>query len=105
MALMILAGHSDPKVDEAAASAVEGLLARKRLPYWTPQALELVLQRYGDRKAAKKIEALEKGCCDWNEDGLRALWRTAQRELGIPKVVPLKMEEREVRGVGSETPD
>lgn len=103
--LRILAGHPDPKVDEAAASAIEGLLGQERLAYWTPDAMKLVLERYGDRQAEKKLEALQKDCCDYDEDGLRTLWRTAQRELGIPKVVPLKIVKREVRGVGAETPD
>lgn len=103
--LKLLAGQADPKVDEAAASAIEGVLGERDLPYWTPTALELVLQRYGDKQAAKKIETLQKGCCDYDEKGLRTLWRTAQRELGIPKVVPVKMGGRKVRGVGAETPD
>lgn len=103
--LRLLARHADPKVDEAAASAIEGVLGEKDLPYWTPTALELVLQRYGDKQAAKKIEKLQKGCCDYDEKGVRTLWRTAQRELGIPKVTPVKMAERKVRGVGAETPD
>jgi hypothetical protein len=103
--LRLLARHADPKVDAVAASAIEGVLGEKELPYWTATAVTLVLQRYGDKQAAKKIERLQKGCCDYDEKGLRALWRTEQRELGIPKVVPLKMAEREVRGVGAETPD
>jgi hypothetical protein len=103
--LRILARHADPKVDAAAASAIEGVLSEKELPYWIPTALELVLQRYGDKQAAKKIEKLRKGCCDYNEKGLRTLWRTAQRELGILKVAPVKTGGREVRGVGAETPD
>ena len=51
------------------------------------------------------VEKLQKGCCDYDEDGLRTLWRTAQRELGIPKVVPVKTGGRKVCGVGPETPD
>jgi len=105
MALRLLAGYPDRQVDEASASAIEGLLSQEQLPYWTPESLKLVLERYGDRKAAKKIEALKKDCCDYDEDGIRTLWRTAQRDLGIPKVVPLKIVKREVRGVGAETPD
>lgn len=103
--LRILARHADPKVDAAAASAIEGVLGEKDLPYWTPTALELVLLRYGDKQAAKKIGKLQKGCCDYDEKGLRALWRRAQQELGIPKVAPVKRAERVVRGVGAETRD
>lgn len=103
--LKLLARHPDPKVDEAAASALAAVINEKHLPYWTATVLELVLQRYGDRQAAKKIGALQKGCCDYDEKRLRTLWRTAQRELGIPKVVPVKIAEREVRGVGADTPD
>jgi hypothetical protein len=103
--LKLLAGQADPKLDEAAASAIEGVLGQERLPYWAAESLKLVLQRYGDRQAEKKIEALWKRCCDHDEEGLRALWRTAQRGLGIPKVVPVKIVEREVQGVGAETPD
>jgi hypothetical protein len=103
--LTLLAGQAGPKLDAAAASAIEGVLGQERLPYWTAESLKLVLQRYGDRQAEKKIGALWKRCCDYDEDGLRALWRTAQRELGIPKVVPVKIVEREVRGVGADTPD
>jgi hypothetical protein len=100
--LRLLARHADPKVDAAAASAIEGVLGEKELPYWAATAVALVLQRYGDRQAAKKIERLQKGCCDYDEKGLRTLWRTEQRELGIPKVAPVKMGGR---GVGAETPD
>lgn len=103
--LRILAGYSDPKVDKAAASAIEGWMGQKKLPYWIDQALQLVLERFGDRQAAKKIGALRKGCCDLDQDGLRALWRSAERDLGIPKVVPLKIAHRKVRGVGPDTPD
>ncbi|HEX6901319.1 MAG TPA: hypothetical protein VF789_16460 [Thermoanaerobaculia bacterium] len=103
--LRILARHADPKVDEAAASAIEGVLGEKDLPYWTSTALEFVLLRYGDKQAAKKIGKLQKGCCDYDEKGLRTLWQRAQRELGIPKVAPVKTGGRKVRGVGPETPD
>lgn len=39
MALKVLAGFPDPKVDETAAAAIEGLLGQERLPYWIDQAL------------------------------------------------------------------
>ncbi len=105
VALMILAGHPDPKVSETAAAAIEGLLGQERLPYWIGQALQLVLERFGDKQAAQRIKTVREGCCDLDEDGIRILWRSAQRELGIPKVVPLKVARREIRGVGPETPD
>jgi hypothetical protein len=105
MILKVLAGYHDSKVDETAASALEGLLGEKRLPYWTEQSLKLVLQRFGDPKAAERVARLRNGCCDFDEDGARALWRSAQQELSIPKVIPLRPVFRKVGGVGPQTPD
>jgi hypothetical protein len=104
MMLRILARHRDPKVDTTAAAAIEGLLGQTELPYWIGDAMQLVFERFGVPQAAKRIGALRKGCCDIDEDGLRTLWRTAQRELGIPKVVPLQVAQRKVRRTGPETP-
>lgn len=107
MTLKVLAKFPDPRVDETAAAAIEGLLGQERLPYWIDQALTLVLQRFGDRAAKKRVAALpeKEECCGLKEDEVRALWRSAQRELGIPKVAPLRVASRKVRGVGPETPD
>lgn len=102
--LRILARHPDPKVDTTAAAAVEGLLGEEHLPYWIAEAMRLVFERFGDRQAATRLAPFREDCCDIDEDALRVLWRTAQRELGIPKVVPLQVAQRKVRRTGPDTP-
>lgn len=105
MTLKILAGHADPRVDETAVAALEDVFGEKQLPYWIDQALVLVLERFGDRKAAKRAKGFLKGCCEIDEDKARSAWQSAKLELKIPKVVADRASSRKVRGVGPETPD
>jgi hypothetical protein len=105
MALELLAGYPDPKLDQAAAAAVEGLLGETELPFWTEDSLRLTLERFGDRKAAKRLEAARVDGYKLDPDEARNLWRAAQRELGIPKVVPMRIPQRRLVAAGPYTPD
>lgn len=104
MILKLLASHADPQMDETAAAVLEGAVAEKRLPYWFDEALVLVLERFGDRTAKARVDAIRKGCCDLDEKKARALWKAAKSELGIHQGARLEASRRKVRGVGPETP-
>lgn len=105
MALSLLAGHPDAQVDRALAALMLGVFGETRLPYWIADALQLTLERFGDRKAKQKVAAVRDGCCGIKEAAARNLWRSASKELNVPKVAPLRVSQRKVRGVGAETPD
>ena len=105
MTLEILAGYPDPKVDQAAAAAVEGLLGEVRLPFWMEDSLRLTLERFGDRKAAQRVKAVRADDYGLDPEETRSLWRSTQRELGIPKVVPVKIPHGRVAATGPYTPD
>lgn len=105
MTLRVLAGYRSAQVDRTTAAAIEGLLGETHLSYWLPASMELALERFGDGQAAQKVNAIRKGCCEFDEAGARNLWRTAQQKLRIPSVAPLRPPVRRgVRGVGGNTP-
>lgn len=108
MALAVLSDHRSQEVDEAAVSAMEGLFGQTKLPYWTLDALRGVLRRFEGKKADKRVARLEAAYVktyEVDEDEAREVWRQARRELSLPKVVPAKIPERKVWGVGETTPE
>lgn len=98
MALAVLAGYRSREVDEAAVSALEGLFGQRALPYWTLDALRGALRRFEGDQAEQRLARLESTYHDSgfriDEDEARAVWATARRELGLPKVKPAKAPDR-----------
>lgn len=89
MALVLAADRRDARIDEAAVSAVEDLLAREwepswYRPGWLLDAIALVLERYGDPDPAARLAPLKRDVAFVAPDALEAAWRTAKAELGIP---------------------
>lgn len=108
MTLAVLSNYRSKEVDEAAVSAMEGLYGQTTIPYWTLDALRGVLRRFEGKGADKRLarlEAIYEKTFKVDEDEAREVWRVARRELSLPKVVPAKIQDRKVWGVGETTPE
>jgi hypothetical protein len=112
MALALFRNLPSREIDEAALSAIEGLLAEESTPWWIDQAFAAVFARYGEKETTERLSALEKLKLCFDEDmrsareqEVRAIWRQAKQDLGIPEVLPAFADSRDVGGVGSDTPD
>ena len=94
--------------ERTAIGLVEWALQQEELPWWTSDAIEGVLRRFGDPKVEAALVALGEDSWDRPASGLRELWAKAKVELGLPEVEPLEIvnesDEEEIRGVGGRTP-
>lgn len=119
MALEILAPRQDPRIDRAAADAIETVLAFQSAPWWVEPALELLEARLGGsnpRPAAepesiidREIEAVSTDSADRRgpslsrEQAAQARWEELKRRAGL-RPNRLSAPTREVRGTGGDTP-
>jgi hypothetical protein len=99
MTLDILRDFESSEIDATAVALVEGLLLASRPP-WTARSIGAVLERFGNPESLGRLwhprtpeevfEGLSKGIYDGR---LVELWNSAKKELGIPDVEPLVLEE------------
>ena len=62
MMLALFAGHADRDVDRAAVSAIEALVRQDSLPWWLPEAMVRVLERYADPNPRYRLGIDEPDC-------------------------------------------
>ena len=104
MALAVLAPYRSDSVSRASVAAIEALVAQEEVPWWIPDALVAVLERYGDRNAKARVATLGGDFDERDAKRVRELWERAKAELGIPKVAPAPLRDQEVWGTGENTP-
>lgn len=111
MLLKLLSPLPDPSVDRTAAAAIEAGLQKRERAWWLPEAMALVLERFGDPDTERRLRRENFDCagaptCEWvDTKALPDIWEQARRELRIPAVPAASVPEQRVGRVGAETPD
>jgi hypothetical protein len=91
--------------DAAVLGQVERVLAEDVQPYWLPEALARLAERYGAKNVPDDLGLPLDKSYRVDPQQLREAWKSYRDALSIPRVAPAAEPPHDAPGVGGRTPD